>query len=224
MGTTFPYFRAIVDNGLTSWSTGPMLRLAERGAAGLALVCATPVLLTSAVVIRGLSGQTPFVAHRRVGQHGREFWMLKLRTMWGSDQIADGGPSRLVEYVDGSSVPIHKCEPDPRVTSRFAAILRKYSIDELPQLIHVALGAMSLVGPRPLTHAELDAYYGCDALEVVSHRPGITGLWQVVGRNRLSYGQRRRLDLTLVRNRSVRLCLAILLRTPKKVLSGRNAF
>ena len=59
--------------------------------------------------------------------------MLKLRTMWGSDQIADGGPSRLVEYVDGSSVPIHKCEPDPRVTSRFAAILRKYSIDELKE-------------------------------------------------------------------------------------------
>ena len=223
MGTTFPYFRAIVDNGLTSWSTGPILRLAERAAAGLALVCATPVLLTSAVVIRGLSSQTPFVAHRRVGQHGRGFWMLKLRTMWGSDRIADGGCLDL-EYVDGSSVPVHKCEPDPRVTSRFAAMLRKYSIDELPQLVHVASGTMSLVGPRPLTRAELDAYYGRDALEVVSGRPGITGLWQVVGRNRLSYGQRRRLDLSFVRNRSVRLCIAILLRTPKKVLSGRNAF
>jgi len=224
MGTTFPYFRAIVDNGLTSWSTGPLVRLAERAAAGAALVCAAPVLLSSAALIRGLSGQTPFVAHRRVGQHGREFWMLKLRTMWGSDGIADHGSFRLVEYVDGSSVPIHKCEPDPRVTSRFAAMLRKYSIDELPQLIHVAAGTMSVVGPRPLTRVELDAYYGRDGLEVISRRPGITGLWQVVGRNRLSYGQRRRLDLSFVRNRSMRLCIAILLRTPRKVLSGRNAF
>src|SRR5436189_5061183 len=107
MGTTFPYFRAIVDNGLTSWSTAPLVHLAERAAAAAALVCAAPVLLTSAAVIRGLSGQTPFVAHRRVGQHGREFWMLKLRTMWGSDQSADRASSGLVEYVHGSSVPLH---------------------------------------------------------------------------------------------------------------------
>ena len=98
------------------------------------------------------------------------------------------------------------------------------SLDEMPQLVHVIRGEMSLVGPRPITRAELDAYYGNAAAEVLSLRPGITGLWQVMGRNRLTYAQRRRLDLWLVRRASPRLFFAILARTVPRVLSGRGAY
>lgn len=198
------------------------MEAAERVAAGLALLCCAPVLIGSAIAVRTLSGRCPLVAHKRVGVGGDEFWMLKLRTMWGGDDGPRAG--RLVEYLDTPVVPDRKGDRDPRVTSRFAALLRRYSIDEMPQLVHVLSGRMSLVGPRPLTRCELDAHYGPEAREVLRRRPGMTGLWQVLGRSRLSYAQRKRLDLMLVRNWSVGLWSAILLRTPVRVLSGRDAY
>jgi lipopolysaccharide/colanic/teichoic acid biosynthesis glycosyltransferase len=196
--------------------------ITERCAGALALACCSPVLAAAALAVRALSGRSPFIAHKRVGLHGAEFWMLKLRTMW------DGSPrscaSTLVEYLEAPDVPPQKHGVDIRVTSSFAALLRKFSIDELPQLLHVASGKMSFVGPRPITRSEMNTYYGGAAAEVLRVRPGITGLWQVLGRNRLSYEQRRRLDLILVRNWSARLCIAILLRTPARVISGRDAY
>ena len=108
--------------------------------------------------------------------------------------------------------------------SRFAAFLRKFSIDELPQLLHVLRGDMSLVGPRPLTRAELAKYYGEYATEIIQIQPGLTGLWQIRGRNRLSYRQRRRLDLFLVRRFGWLLYLKVLLCTPARVLTGRDAW
>ena len=108
--------------------------------------------------------------------------------------------------------------------SRFAAFCRRYSLDELPQLYHVARGEMSLVGPRPITLLELNEYYGASAAEVISLRPGLTGLWQVKGRNRLSYARRKRLDLFFVRNGSAGLYFQILLRSVSGVLSGRGAY
>lgn len=122
--------------------------------------------------------------------------------------------------------PLEGTKPfaDPRVTSRFARLCRRHSIDELPQLVHVISGKMALVGPRPLTRRELDRYYGEDAAEMVCARPGMTGLWQVMGRSRLTYRQRRRLDLFLVRHPSVGLELWVLLRTIPNVITGRNAW
>ncbi len=111
-----------------------------------------------------------------------------------------------------------------RVACRFARWCRRYSIDELPQLLHVLRGEMSLVGPRPITQGELARYYGNDAAEVLELRPGITGLWQSTGRNRLTYRQRRRLDLSLVRRYSLRLYLIILWRTIPRALSGKGAW
>jgi lipopolysaccharide/colanic/teichoic acid biosynthesis glycosyltransferase len=147
--------------------------------------------------------------------------MLKVRTIWGQ---ADASPA-WVEYLRDAHVPVKKNGPDPRVTSRLAAFLRRSSLDELPQLIHVVTGEMRLVGPRPLTRQELDAHYGPHAAaEVLSVHPGITGLWQVMGRNRLSYPQRRRLDLFFVRRGGAALALRILAATPGRVLSARDAW
>jgi lipopolysaccharide/colanic/teichoic acid biosynthesis glycosyltransferase len=147
--------------------------------------------------------------------------MLKLRTMWGSGH--ERGNPFWIERIEHREVPLHKGLPDPRVTSRFARFCRRYSVDELPQLWHVLSGRMSLAGPRPLTAIELEQHYGEAANEVLKLRPGITGLWQVLGRNRLTYHQRRRLDLFLARHRTPSLCLFILRRTLPVVLGGKDA-
>ena len=195
--------------------------VAQRLSAALALAPCLPVISIAGAVVRVLSGRSPLVAHRRVGLNGEQFWMLKLRTMW-EGPVSGEGP-HLIEYLDGVSVPVSKRSPDPRVTSRFAAVCRKFSIDELPQLIHVVAGRMSFIGPRPLTPEELEMHYGESASEVLQVPPGITGLWQVLGRNRLTYPQRRRLDLFFVRRRCFALSAWILLRTPARVLSGRDS-
>jgi lipopolysaccharide/colanic/teichoic acid biosynthesis glycosyltransferase len=110
------------------------------------------------------------------------------------------------------------------VTSRFAAFCRRYSLDELPQLWQVVRGEMSLVGPRPLTRQELDTYYGADASRIIAAKPGLSGLWQISGRSRLTYPQRRRLDLFLVRKWSVSLYLRILFTTLPRVAAGKDAW
>ena len=191
----------------------------------LALVLAIalfPAVSAIAVVVALLSGHSPFVAVARAGLGGQRIWLLKLRTMWNreADSFRKG---RLVQRIEAAAVPEFKSENDPRVTSAFAAFCRRYSIDELPQLWHVVRGEMSLVGPRPLTYSELDTYYGYDADEVLSIKPGLTGLWQVRGRNSLTYPQRLTLDLYLVRNWSLALYVSLLAATLPAVLSGRNA-
>lgn len=195
-----------------------MTRCLDFVAASALLLGALPILTLAALIIARLSGRSPFVAHLRVGQFGRPLWMIKLRSMWDEP----GGPG-LVERV-GAGAPESKEVGDRRVRSAFARWCRRYSIDELPQLIHVLCGEMSMVGPRPITRSELDRYYGNDAAEVLVLRPGITGLWQSMGRNRRTYAQRRRLDLFLVRRYSLRLYLMIFWRTIPRALSGNGAW
>jgi exopolysaccharide production protein ExoY len=174
------------------------------------------------LAVRALSGRSPLIAHRRLGLNGEPFWILKLRTMW--DKSSSQTSAGWIEYLQNTGVPVVKGAPDPRVTSRLAAFCRRYSVDELPQLLQVVTGRLRLVGPRPLTPPEWDAYYGADCREVLSVHPGLTGLWQVMGRNRLTYAQRRRLDLFFVRKYGIGLYLRILLRTPGRVLGGRDAW
>jgi len=195
----------------------------ERAVATLLFLACLPVLAIAGLAVGVLSGKSPLVAHRRVGRYGASLWVLKLRTMW---QAGTGlsVPPGLIEHLAETDVPEVKAGSDPRITSRFASFLRKYSIDELPQLIHVLRGEMSLVGPRPLTRGELAKYYGECAREVVQFQPGLTGLWQIRGRNRLSYRQRRRLDVFLVRRFCLLLYLKVLLCTPARVLTGRDAW
>jgi lipopolysaccharide/colanic/teichoic acid biosynthesis glycosyltransferase len=195
--------------------------LIERCAAGLVLMLASPVLAAAALSVAILSRRSPFIAHWRVGQHGVGFWMLKIRTMW--DRKPMRGELRWMEYLPETTVPSFKGPSDPRVTSRLAAFYRRFSIDELPQLLHVVSGRMRLIGPRPITFGEWNSYYGESAEEVLSVPPGLTGLWQVIGRNRLTYEQRRRLDLFYARRAGWRLDCIILLRTPLRVLSGGDA-
>jgi exopolysaccharide production protein ExoY len=194
----------------------------ERLIAVALLALTSPILLLASVIVVAISRRSPLVAHQRVGRGGRPIWVLKLRTMW------KGGSEK-------QSIFVHRLSPaeapllDPgtkhaRVTSRFAAFCRRYSLDELPQLWHVVRGDMALVGPRPLTREELDTYYGADAAYVVSATPGLSGLWQVSGRSRLTYAQRRRLDLFLVRKWSISLYFRILLVTLPRVLAGKDAW
>jgi lipopolysaccharide/colanic/teichoic acid biosynthesis glycosyltransferase len=192
---------------------------AERYAAAAALVLAAPLLGAAMAVVRVLSGRSPLVAHRRIGLGGEPLWVLKLRTMW-EGVGREGG---WVEWLDEPEVPPVKRGLDPRVTSRFAAFCRRHSIDELPQLWHVVQGRMRLVGPRPMTQAEVRTCYGADAGELLAARPGLTGLWQVMGRNRRTDAQRRRLDLLLVRRCSAHLYAWILWRTALEVVAPKDA-
>ena len=199
-----------------------LLYTLEPLAAAVSLICLAPFLAILAVAIGVLSGASPLVAHRRVGRHGKTLWVYKLRTMWPSDK-RPRAQTFLIERVPDDKPELKK-GPDPRVTSRFAAFLRRHSIDELPQLALVVAGRMSLVGPRPITLFELDEYYGSDSAEVLSLKPGLTGLWQVRGRGRLSYRQRKRLDLFLVRYLTAGLYFKIVLLTIPDVLFAPNAW
>jgi exopolysaccharide production protein ExoY len=200
-----------------------LVHATERVAAGAVLLLLAPFLIALALLIWAISWRPPLVAHLRVGQDGRPLWVLKFRTMWGRGWGGGLRNLRLVEYITERACPA-KSAADPRVTSRFAQFLRRHSIDELPQLIHVARGQMSLVGPRPITAVELQEHYGEYAAEILAARPGLTGLWQIMGRNRLSYRQRLRLDLFLVRHCRARLYLRVFLRSIPRVLSGKDAW
>jgi lipopolysaccharide/colanic/teichoic acid biosynthesis glycosyltransferase len=193
----------------------------ERIAAGLMLAAFSPLLVLIASIIVVLSRSSPFVRHARVGWRGRPLRMLKFRTMWGLTPACS--PWRFSEDVSGTP-RVPKKLRDERITSRFAFFCRRYSLDELPQLWHVVRGEMSLVGPRPVTRAELDAYYANCEDEVLSLRPGMTGLWQVMGRNDLTYSARRRFDRILVRKASALLYFVVLIRSIPSVVSGRGAW
>jgi lipopolysaccharide/colanic/teichoic acid biosynthesis glycosyltransferase len=217
---SIPAVRRTASEDSSSWQ---IAGICERAAAIGLFTLSLPVMLPSALAIRILSGRTPLIAHRRIGRNGSTLWMLKLRTMWGTGEDEPTG-NGWIEYIADESGPEQKVENDPRVPGGFAQFLRRHSIDELPQLWHVISGEMSLVGPRPLTERELHKYYGAHAGEVLRLRPGLAGLWQISGRNRLGYADRRRLDLEFVRHRSFAMYAGILLRTIPEVLFGQNSW
>jgi exopolysaccharide production protein ExoY len=205
-----------------TWQT---LDICERLLSVALFAALSPLLIGSAVTVSLLSRRAPLIAHRRVGWRGATLWMLKLRTMWNCQTPAvERRTSGWIEYIEDGDGPELKQPGDTRVTNWFARFCRKHSIDEMPQLWHVIRGEMSLVGPRPVTDAEIQRYYGRDADEVLQVKPGLAGLWQISGRNRLTYEERRRLDLRFVRNRSVRMYLRILLRTIPEVWRGSNSW
>lgn len=211
-----------------TWTAGAVVErsgfrlvcVAEQVVAAVLLVLLAPLGVLIAGVIMLLSKRSALVTHLRVGWKGEALALVKFRTMW--QQGSPGEKVFVVEPVSGA-VPEHKNGNDMRVTSGFARFCRRYSIDELPQLYHVARGQMSFVGPRPVTAREIEDYYGDCADELVSVRPGLTGLWQVLGRNTLSYEERRRLDLILVRDVSTSLYWKILLRTVPAVLQAKGS-
>jgi exopolysaccharide production protein ExoY len=197
------------------------LAVLERVTALFLMLLLLPVLICAAIAICLLSRQTPLVAHNRAGQEGRSLWVFKLRTIWVKNA---GAKWRWIDYISPTAPVLSPDRKAESVTSHFAACCRRYSIDELPQLWNVVCGDMAFVGPRPITQSELAQFYGSDANLVLSVKPGLSGLWQVSGRSRLKYAQRRRLDVFLVRHWSPALYTHILWRTVPSVLSGRNAW
>ena len=178
----------------------------------LFILAALPVVLpvmVLMVVLAALDGSSPFYWQRRVGRNGRIFNMMKIRTMVpNADQI-------LQEYLDQNPEARRewnekqKLSHDPRITW-IGAILRRTSLDELPQLWNVLRGDMSLIGPRPMMVEQQELYAGTDYYRV---RPGITGLWQVSARNRSSFAAREKFDSEYFHTLSLKTDLSILLRT-----------
>jgi exopolysaccharide biosynthesis polyprenyl glycosylphosphotransferase len=181
-------------------------------------ILALPVLAVIALLVRLDSPGPILFRQNRVGAQGVEFSMLKFRTM-----VVDA-EKRLADLTTGHAVNsmMFKLKDDPRVT-RVGAFLRRYSLDELPQLFNVLAGTMSLVGPRPPLPREV-ALYEPDAVRRLRVRPGLTGLWQVSGRSNLTWDESLRLDLWYVDNWSLVLDLQILFRTLRAVLRGAGAY
>jgi exopolysaccharide biosynthesis polyprenyl glycosylphosphotransferase len=187
-------------------------------ALGLTIV-ALPVLVTIAVLIRLDSPGPVLFRQTRVGARGETFSMLKFRSMCID---AETRLAEVAAVADAGNTVLFKMRRDPRIT-RVGQWLRRYSLDELPQLINVLRGDMSLVGPRPPLPAEV-AGYESDAVRRLRVRPGLTGLWQVSGRSDLPWEESLRLDLWYVDNWSLVLDLQILVRTARAVLRGTGAY
>ena len=189
-------------------------------AALIILVLTSPLLILIAFLV-SLDGGMFIFGHRRVGRGGREFRCLKFRTMQvDADAIlakalADD-PAAAAEWAAN-----HKLRNDPRVT-RIGRFLRVTSLDELPQLLNVIRGEMSLVGPRPIVQAEV-ARYGRDINSYIKVKPGLTGLWQVSGRSDTSYRERIQYDVEYVRTWSLWRDLVILLRTVQVIAMRKGS-
>jgi exopolysaccharide biosynthesis polyprenyl glycosylphosphotransferase len=198
----------------------------------LILVICTPVLLIVALAIK-LSSKGPVLFRQpRVGQHGNPFTFLKFRSMHVDNdssihreyvtQLIAGQAQRNPANGNGDGAGVYKLTNDPRIT-RVGALLRRSSLDELPQLLNVLRGEMSLVGPRPAIPYELAAYQTWHRRRVLEVKPGITGLWQVKGRSRVKFDEMVRLDLRYAETWSPWLDIQILLRTPRAVFEGQGA-
>jgi exopolysaccharide biosynthesis polyprenyl glycosylphosphotransferase len=192
--------------------------LFDRTFAAVALISLSPLLVVLAVIIRLHDRGPALFSQVRVGKDGHVFKIYKFRTM-----VVDA-EQRRTELLDSNNTDgvLFKLRKDPRVTS-IGAHLRRYSIDELPQLFNVLLGQMSLVGPRPALPDEASRYAEHVRRRLVV-RPGLTGLWQVNGRSDLSWEESVRLDLRYVENWSFALDLQILWKTIMVILQGSGAY
>lgn len=191
----------------------------ERLLAACALLVLSPVLVLVWWLVRSETPGAGLFRQQRVGRHGAEFTMLKFRTM-SSNAVEELAALADHNQVDGGV--LFKMRGDPRITP-LGAILRRYSVDEVPQLWNVVTGQMSLVGPRPALPQEVERY-DLDPRRRLAVKPGLTGLWQVSGRSDLTWAESVRLDVKYVDNWSLSLDLSILCRTVRAVLGHRGAY
>ncbi|WP_102279279.1 sugar transferase [[Lactobacillus] timonensis] len=194
-------------------------RLFDIIASALALVILSPLLLIIAICIKVDDPKGPvFYSQIRVGKDGKHFKMFKFRSMvTNADQLLE--KLRAKNEVDGA---MFKIKNDPRIT-RVGRVIRKYSLDELPQLANVVLGSMSIVGPRPPLVSEVAEYTDYDKQRLMV-KPGATGMWQVGGRNDVSFDEMVRLDLTYIQKRSIWLDLKIMFETVKIMIIPNGAY
>ena len=209
---------------------GALKRAMDIVGSAIALTLASPLFLGIAVAIKATSKGPVFFRQRRIGQHGEPFVFLKFRSMHvGNDagihkeyvkQLIAGKAERHPSNGNGEGV--FKLTKDPRIT-KVGSFLRRTSLDELPQFINVLIGEMSLVGPRPPVPYEVEAYDFWHRRRLLEAKPGITGLWQVSGRSRVTFDDMVRLDLRYARTWSPWMDVKILLRTPRAVVLGEGA-
>jgi exopolysaccharide production protein ExoY len=201
---------------------GYVKRLFDVTGAITGLFFLSPIFILVAILVKMSDGGSIFYSHRRMGHGGTAFGCLKFRTM------VMNGDEVLKAYLDANpherSVwqEERKLQTDPRVT-KVGATLRKLSLDELPQLINILRGEMSIVGPRPVVKDEI-AMYGSAATHYFKSRPGLTGLWQVSGRNDACYVQRVEMDRRYVENWSLRTDVVIILKTIPAVCLSRGSY
>jgi lipopolysaccharide/colanic/teichoic acid biosynthesis glycosyltransferase len=206
-------------------------RLTDIVGSALGLLIAAPLFLAIALIIKLTSKGPVFFRQQRIGYFGKPFVFLKFRSMYLNNdpkihldyirQLISGKAER--QSCNGNGHGVYKLTADPRVT-RVGAFLRRTSLDELPQLINVLRGEMSLVGPRPPIPYEVDTYQTWHRRRVLEAKPGITGLWQVSGRSRVGFDEMVRLDVRYAMQRSFWLDLKILLLTPRAVILGDGAY
>lgn len=212
--------RMIQTYSLPMAARKPVKRAVDILGAFVGIVLFGPLMLIIAALVKREGGDAIF-AHERLGRNGQPFLCLKFRTMVpdAKERLAAllaRDPSARAEWERD-----HKLANDPRITA-LGAFLRKTSLDELPQFFNVLRGEMSLVGPRPITAAEREKY-GDDFELYAQCRPGITGIWQVSGRNNISYPARVALDAQYALNQSIMLDAAILFRTFGVMASGSGS-
>lgn len=195
-----------------------------------AIIVLSPLFVLIAICIRLTSEGPVLFKQERLGQFGSKFMCLKFRTMYANNdpKIHQEFMKRVISgaadgKVEGANGPIYKMTHDPRIT-RIGQLLRRTSLDELPQFFNVLLGDMSLVGPRPPLAYEYQEYDLWHRRRVLEAKPGITGLWQVRGRSRVRFDDMVRLDLQYVRKWSLWLDIRILFATPRAVVFGGDAF
>jgi Undecaprenyl-phosphate galactose phosphotransferase WbaP len=210
-----------MNNLLNFWAQ-LLKRIIDVVIAALGLFFLSPFFALTIILILIDTGGRVFYRQQRLGRNGRKFELIKFRTMyWGADKI-------LAEKLAGDPVlkaewdRYQKLRKDPRIT-RVGGYLRKFSLDELPQLWNVLKGEMSLVGPRPMMVDQRDLY-GEPFKEYIQVSPGITGLWQVSGRNGTSFARRAELDIEYIQRWSVFLDIYILIRTIKIVFWQQGAY
>lgn len=209
-----------VKNNLSCWYNQFFKGAFDLSVATLGTIAISPFLLGIAIAIKVSSPGPAIYAHRRIGRNGAHFNCYKFRSMVSDSdkrlkEFLEANPEAAKEWEES-----HKLKHDPRVT-KIGALLRKTSLDELPQLFNVIRGQMSLVGPRPIVDEEIIKYdvFFSDYTLV---RPGMTGLWQTSGRSDTSYSRRVRLDAWYVRNWNIWLDISLLVKTVRVVLSSRS--
>jgi exopolysaccharide biosynthesis polyprenyl glycosylphosphotransferase len=230
-GKEFTFYRDFSRNHDIRRNAHRLKRMIDIVVSGLALIALSPIMLLLALLVKCTSRGPVLFRQRRVGRYGAAFTFLKFRSMYSNND-----PSIHREYVarhiagnvhangaEGTNKVAYKLVNDPRITP-LGKILRKSSLDELPQLLNVLAGEMSLVGPRPPVPYEFERYDTWHKRRIFEVKPGITGLWQIKGRSKTTFDEMVRLDLRYIKAWSLWLDLKIILQTPRVVVSGDGAY
>jgi len=210
----FVYLASTPVTEVGSWTK----EILDRTAAFMVLLITFPLFLIIGLLVKLTTRGPVFFVQDRTGLNGRKFRMYKFRTM-----TADAAKMKIaLQSMNEMQGPVFKIKNDPRIT-RIGSLLRKYSLDEFPQFFNVLMGDMSLVGPRPLPCEEASLIHGAQRRRF-SVKPGMTCIWQISGRNQVSYDEWMELDLQYVDHWSMKLDFQILLKTPGAILSSKGAF